>query len=531
MYCFSGEEVETAIRKKAWWEGILEDIRPWNPLMVTSKKETWVRLFGVPVQLWREEVFKSILKPWGELIGLDDETSSGARFDVARVKLSSLLPTKIDFVQMISSQGMNFEVRVIEECGGPLQFVHIEKEEDQLGWSRAGSSCDSGDRGGREPELAMVEGGEFGETDSDGSEKGMQVRSMMGTSGKDNLEDKRYVEVSPKVSFCKSDMGSIIPSKSQPNETKGGEPRCEVAVEGERVRGKSLSVSGGGEARVMLVNEVVGQAMEKSLIPRAVNLTGVDCVLGQVGPGRIEGGNWVELAGGSLGRSGKPLEGPFLGDGPKEKCVIDKLEDLILETRGMSPDNNHEFILDNSNLSSASSSSVRDVAVSISKHSNRQKKPLSRLPFPQMLGPKCLRLVEVVNSVSGSSRRKKNAKGEEVHTQMLSEEQSVYGNGDDRAVGVLRSQTEDEVVNAVKGGEVPPSGVNIMLEDDLGEGGEDVMNCQSDLITKLSEAEHILDSLGLRFQEVKEKTLGRLVELEDRDRSKLEASKENQGFQ
>jgi hypothetical protein len=73
-----------------------------------------------------------------------------------------------------------------------------------------------------------------------------------------------------------------------------------------------------------------------------------------------------------------------------------------------------------------------------------------------------------------------------------------------------------------------------MFEDDLGEGGEDVMNCQSDPITKLSEAEHILeiqDSLGLRFQEVKEKTLGRLVELEDRDRSKLEASKENQGFQ
>jgi hypothetical protein len=228
------------------------------------------------------------------------------------------------------------------------------------------------------------------------------------------------------------------------------------------------------------------------------------------------------------------LEGPFLGDGPKEKCVIDKLEDLILETRGMSPDNNHEFILDNSNLSSASSSSVRDVAVSISKHSNRQKKPLSRLPFPQMLGPKCLRLVEVVNSVSGSSRRKKMAKGDETQTQLLSDDQSEEVNCVERMVGVVGTQTDTEGVIEAMGGEVPPSGVNHILEDDMGEGGDLALNCQSGQINKLSEAEHILeiqDSLGLKFQEDKAKTLGRLVELEDRDRSKLEASKENQGFQ
>jgi hypothetical protein len=68
----------------------------------------------------------------------------------------------------------------------------------------------------------------------------------------------------------------------------------------------------------------------------------------------------------------------------------------------------------------------------------------------------------------------------------------------------------------------------------MGEGGDLALNCQSGQINKLSEAEHILeiqDSLGLKFQEDKAKTLGRLVELEDRDRSKLEASKENQGFQ
>jgi hypothetical protein len=331
-------------------------------------------------------------------------------------------------------------------------------------------------------------------------------------------------------------MGSIIPSKSQRNETKGGEPRCDVAVEGEKVRGKSLSVTGGGEARVLLEQGEVGQAAVKDIIPRAGVVTGVDCHWGHVGSGRFEGGSGVEIVGDGLGRSVKPVEGPFTGDGLKEKRAIDKLEDMLIDTRGKCQNNiNHEFLLDNSNLSSSSSSSVRDVSVPTSKHSNRQKKPLSRLPFPQMMGPKCLRLVEVVNSVSGSSRRKKTtAKGEGVQNQVLTEDQSVEGNLVERSVGDLRPQIGVEVANAVPGVEVPPSGVNFIFEGKLREGGEDDMSCRAEPVKKLSEAEHILeiqDSLGLKFQEGKEKTLERLLDLEDRDSSKLEASKENQGFQ
>ncbi|MCI89062.1 hypothetical protein A2U01_0110350, partial [Trifolium medium] len=60
------------------------------------------------------------------------------------------------------------EIRVVEERGGPLEFVHFIKEEDQFGWSAAASSCASGDR---RPAEAMVEGVEFEESDSDRSEQ------------------------------------------------------------------------------------------------------------------------------------------------------------------------------------------------------------------------------------------------------------------------------------------------------------------------------------------------------------------------
>ncbi|WJX79987.1 hypothetical protein P8452_63042 [Trifolium repens] len=61
-----------------------------------------------------------------------------------------------------------------------------------------------------------------------------------------------------------------------------------------------------------------------------------------------------------------------------------------------------------SNLSSPANSSSQLEVVKQKIHSVRHHKPLSRLPFPSLVGPKCLRLVEMVNNVAGSSRRKKN---------------------------------------------------------------------------------------------------------------------------
>ncbi|MCI35599.1 hypothetical protein A2U01_0056820 [Trifolium medium] len=60
---------------------------------------------------------------------------------------------------------------------------------------------------------------------------------------------------------------------------------------------------------------------------------------------------------------------------------------------------------------SSSSSSLNKGGDNQNLKKNRtHRKPLSHLPFPQILGPKCLRLVEVVNSASGTSRRRKNDK-------------------------------------------------------------------------------------------------------------------------
>jgi hypothetical protein len=132
VFSESGADVGLALNNKTWWEGLMEDLQPWSPLMVTTKRELWVRIYGVPLQLWNDRVFSSILKPCGEVIGLDEETRGRARFEVARVKISAPLLGDIDFSQEIISQGMKFVIRVVEERGGPLEFIHDSREEDQL---------------------------------------------------------------------------------------------------------------------------------------------------------------------------------------------------------------------------------------------------------------------------------------------------------------------------------------------------------------------------------------------------------------
>jgi hypothetical protein len=40
IFCQTGEDVGLVIGRKDWWEGILEDIRPWNPMMVASTSDS-----------------------------------------------------------------------------------------------------------------------------------------------------------------------------------------------------------------------------------------------------------------------------------------------------------------------------------------------------------------------------------------------------------------------------------------------------------------------------------------------------------
>jgi hypothetical protein len=216
--------------------------------------------------------------------------------------------------------------------------------------------------------------------------------------------------------------------------------------------------------------------------------------------------------------------------------VIDKLDLLVAEASGKKHVTlEKNFTQEDSNLSSSSSSQSNMVK----QISLRHRKPLSRLPFPGVVGPKCLRLVEIVNSVGVNSRRKKSGRGDASSNESKGTTQQSE---DFRAVeetGIVLEEYRDLIptpcdTNNAQDVNVPISGINYLIgEDDL-EDVEGFVTNRIALVAKRLEAEQILEiqtDLGLNFCEGKEVLLDQLVELEDRDRVKLGRLEETQGLQ
>ncbi|WJX59530.1 hypothetical protein P8452_44840 [Trifolium repens] len=537
VFSESGGDVGLALNNKVWWEGYMEEFRPWSPLMAASRREIWVRIYGVPLQLWHEPVFKTILKTCGEVIGMDEDTRGRSRFDVARVKLLVPVLGDIDFSQEISSQGLKFMVRVVEERGGPLEFVHVPYMAEQQRWSEAGSSCDSGERCVRRAEEAMAEGGAFGGSvsgDSDGTEQGQLEEAVGVQSIQKCMEDKRNTKKKTQVSFGRAEEIRPIPSKSHAEKTKGGENKHVDGIKAKCVRGLAVKSIEGCDK----VGEVCFVGVDQTG-EVGCDLVGQGSEVAIFNSGELEGNGPAELgpllqAGSSTDQGeGERVPQTMLTGQVEGNTVIDKLDLLVDEARSKKHVTNlgQNFTLDESNLSSSSCSMPNLVK------QNRLRKPLSRLPFPGMVGPKCLRLVEMVNSVGATSRRKKGSR-EDMGDGILmnddkGEEESHLPMADNSNPNTESPLSEGDQ-RAITGGNVLNSGVNfIMGEEDL-ENVDDFEVKRQGAEAKCQEAELILEiqaDLGLNFVAEKEELVEHLVILEERDREKLDRNEERQGFQ
>ncbi|KAK2424052.1 hypothetical protein QL285_034450 [Trifolium repens] len=204
---------------------------------------------------------------------------------------------------------------------------------------------------------------------------------------------------------------------------------------------------------------------------------------------------------------------------------------MVLVTHGGSREGQlQEFSQTNSNLSSSSSFQGRDV--SIVNNPKRQKKPLSRLPFSQLVGPKCLRLMEVVNSVSGSYRKKRNTVGVGETSMDSIEDENQEPESSIRVVNQsdLLPRSGDGKEHTQE--RINQSGVDLIIGEVFGE--DELMhdrNVPGSIRLEAEQILEILEVLGMKFNERKNATVERLIELEERDRAELENCQENQGLQ
>ena len=88
-------------------------IKKWEPnmdlfdtfLLTTS---IWVRLPGLPLELWHEDFLKGIVGSFGELIAVDNATTSKSKLQSARlyVKEANLsnLPKKVELISKLGKR-------------------------------------------------------------------------------------------------------------------------------------------------------------------------------------------------------------------------------------------------------------------------------------------------------------------------------------------------------------------------------------------------------------------------------------------
>jgi hypothetical protein len=187
------------------------------------------------------------------------------------------------------------------------------------------------------------------------------------------------------------------------------------------------------------------------------------------------------------------------------------------------------------------------------KASKLRKAPM-RLPFPAMVGPKCLRLVEAINDGSVGLRRRRSQTKEgtaEVDSMCSAStsEEEVSQQGEEELVGgdvtelvttemVVTGQRQQEFeLEVVLPIEIPiagQSGVHVLLNEDNLQDVQGFLHSREDPGGKIKEAEQLIEiqqELGVIFDTNKQASVDLLLKMEDRDRNELVQWQESNGCQ
>ncbi|XP_028057424.1 uncharacterized protein LOC114261350 [Camellia sinensis] len=93
-----------------WRSGFYED----------QERCVWIYCFGVPLNLWNVNTFKSIGRVWGEVVHLDDDTTRTNSFQYGRVRVVTKSMENINKVIYLGCDGSLVPVRVCEAMEIPM---------------------------------------------------------------------------------------------------------------------------------------------------------------------------------------------------------------------------------------------------------------------------------------------------------------------------------------------------------------------------------------------------------------------------
>ncbi|XP_058784214.1 uncharacterized protein LOC131658985 [Vicia villosa] len=100
---------------ETWWQSWFSEIKKWEENMVDGSREVWLRIYGIPVHGWNPEFFIALAEVWRIFICVDERTSKGEAYDVARIRVKIKLSSKIPESVTVNIDNKSFILLVRED--------------------------------------------------------------------------------------------------------------------------------------------------------------------------------------------------------------------------------------------------------------------------------------------------------------------------------------------------------------------------------------------------------------------------------
>ncbi|GKV09634.1 hypothetical protein SLEP1_g21105 [Rubroshorea leprosula] len=225
IHCEDTEEVDTLLKEgNDWLKNWFEDVRPWSQTEVAKERFTWIRCFGVPLNVWNDEFFKRIGNLCGRFISVDYNTTHRKRLDMRRALISTDEQDNKVKLLKIKVEGEILQIRICEEMGaanllnvnaGPQS---IDYEDSEVGSWIGNSDLDVSNSEGDDLEI---------------DEGDVETRlSKVVEEDTEEVETANSGELNPTVGVFEKSMED----GEKVSETAGNDAQADVAVEGYEVK-------------------------------------------------------------------------------------------------------------------------------------------------------------------------------------------------------------------------------------------------------------------------------------------------------
>ncbi|XP_057432943.1 uncharacterized protein LOC130725766 [Lotus japonicus] len=108
-----GVELEGILQEaEEWLKEFVVKLQPWSPSIAFTCRVTWVRCYGVPLNLWSLECFKYLTCPVGNIIKMDEGTSMFTTLEHARMQIRTTALEPISLTRKMMIDGITHTIRI-----------------------------------------------------------------------------------------------------------------------------------------------------------------------------------------------------------------------------------------------------------------------------------------------------------------------------------------------------------------------------------------------------------------------------------